>query len=159
MVNLRFQSNNLFWTVLCPPCQAPERVPITHFSTEILNSFVLFRKTLFIVIRSIIFSSSNRGVHQSFVWVRWKLWSRSQQMFIQWTSGPSEQPENVLWAGFLQDHQLLLVSRYQCFIPCLWNLTFFHMKVITVLTVISQPEEEKLKVSLIQFCLKSKPIL
>lgn len=41
----------------------------------------------------------------------------------------------------------------------LMELDFFHVKVITVLTVISQPKEEKLKVSLIQFCLKSKPIL
>lgn len=159
MVNLRFQSNNPSWTVFCALCVRHQKeFPITHFSTEILNSFVIFRKTLFIVIRSIIFFSSNRGVHQSFVWVRWKLWSGSQQMFIQWTSGPSEQPENVLWAGFLQDHQLLLVSCCQRFIPCLRNLTVSLWK-LSVLTVISQPKEEKLKVSLIQFCLKSKPIL
>lgn len=52
----------------------------------------------------------NRRVHQSFVRVRWELRSGSQQMFDQWTDGPSEQPEDVLRAGFLQDHQLLLVS-------------------------------------------------
>lgn len=143
MVNLRFQSNSLFWTVLCPPCQAPERVPITHFSTE-PNSFVLFRKTLFIVIRSIIFSSSNREFIKALYESDENCEGRSQQMFIQWTSGPSEQPENVLWAGFLQDHQLTGEPLSVLYL-CLWNLTFFHMKVITVLTVISQPEEEKLK--------------
>lgn len=64
----------------------------------------------------------SRGVYQGFVWVRWKLWSGPQQMFIQWINRPSEQPENVLWAGLLQDYQFLLVRHLPSPSPPLGHL-------------------------------------
>lgn len=51
-----------------------------------------------------------RRVHQSSVRVRWELRGGSVQVFVRWPTGTSEQPEDVLWAGLLQNHQLILVN-------------------------------------------------